>query len=90
MIEQIILYILIFISGIIFAHRNAYLKVLEQMLYKMAEDAKIQLKDNATNFYLRFDNLYYMIYAHLGKKEYSQIRNRLEEMKSLVKEFLGE
>ena len=31
-----------------------------------------------------------MIYVHLNKKEYNQIRNRLEEMKYLIKEFLGE
>ena len=90
MIEQIIVILGAFSLGIIFAHRSAYLKCLEQALYTMADNLQLNLKNKAMNFKLRFDNNYYELLHKIGKKDFSGARSSLELLKYTVEEFLGE
>ena len=90
MVEQIITYILIFITGIVFAHRNAHLKVFEQFLYKLATESRISLENKSSNFYFRFENCYYTVVHGINKKDLGIIKTNLRLMKHLVEEFLGE
>ena len=87
---DILNFIGVFILGIIFAHRNAYLKCLEQALYTMADNLQLNLKNKAMNFKLRFDNNYYELLHKIGKKDFSGARSILELLKYTVEEFLGE
>lgn len=89
MIEQIVLYIFIFISGILFSMRNSICRAMEAMLISGAEQMKSNLKNRALYTEARFEKCYYMIYKHLKDKNYSNIRNELEEIKLIFKEYLG-
>lgn len=90
MLEQILSYISIFLLGIIFAHRNAYLKFIERALYSMAENLEINLKNKTMNFKLRFDNNYYELLHKIGKKDFYGSMSSLELLKYTVEEFIGE
>ena len=79
-----------FILGIIFTHRNAYLKCLEQALYTMANNLELNLKNKTMNFKLRFDNNYFELLHKIGKKDFSGARSSLELLKHTVEDFLGE
>ena len=87
---DILNFIGVFILGIIFAHRNAYLKCLEQCLYTMSNNLQLNLKNKAMNFKLRFDNNYFELLHKIGKKDFSGARSSLELLKYTVEEFLGE
>ena len=90
MIEQIIIVLEAFSLGIIFAYRNAYLKLSEQALYAMVSNLELNLKNKAMNFKLRFDNNYFELLHKIGKKDFSGARSSLELLKYTVEEFLGE
>lgn len=90
MLEQILSYILVFLLGIIFAHRNSYLKIIERALYSMAENLEINLKNKTLNFKNRIDAYYYMSIKNLKDKDYSELRNNLRKIKYTVEEFIGE
>ena len=90
MIEQLIIFIGSFSLGIIFAHKNAYLKFIEQTLYNSAENMRINLKNKVMNFKLRFDNNYYQLLHKIRNKDSSGVIGNLELLKYIVEEFLGE
>lgn len=90
MIEQLIIFFGAFILGIIFTHRNAYLKCLEQALYTMSNNLQLNLKNKAMNFKPRFDNNYYELLHKIGKKDFSGARSSLVLLKNTIEEFLGE
>lgn len=89
-VENILIFICIFASGIFFAHHNTYINAIIFEINEYLKNANVRLKAISDGTRYKFDTHYFEILRNAKDSiNYRKVRTNLDHIKNIFNELIG-